>query len=191
MITFLPDTVNLPLRHWLTVLRPFCFHVKRKFFIIYCMVGTTGLYSSLGDRKRKKLNTDTCVERSNIGCSWLLVHFGWVAVEGLLRRRKRNSEWRTGVSCAKTEVKSIASRGNSQFKDPNMGQTWMFSGKRRKTRRPGQCGVRSGQMYAGLDHMRFRPPSPGKGRNFAPSMMEIFGGSQENDIIWCVYVFCF
>jgi len=51
----------------------------------------------------------------------------------------------------------------------------MFPGKRRKTRRPGQCGVRSGQMDAGLDHVRFHQPSPGKGRNFAPSMMEIFG----------------
>lgn len=93
-------------------------------------------------------------------------------------------------SC-KDRGKSIASRGNSQRKGPNMGRAWVFSGKRTKTQRPGQCGVRSGQTYAGLDHMRFRPPSPGKGRNFAPSMMEIFGGSQENDIISCAYVFCF
>lgn len=134
MITFLPDTVNLPLRHWLTVLRPFCFHVKRKFFIIFCMVGTTGLYSSLGDRKRKKLNPDTYVERGNIGCSWLLVHFGWVAVEGLLRRRKRNSEWRTGVSRAKTEVRASQAEGTASARTLTWAKHGCFLGRERRPR---------------------------------------------------------
>lgn len=41
----------------------------------------------------------------------------------------------------------------------------------------------------GVDHMRSGPPSPGKW-NFAPCMMEIFGGSQEMTLSHA-YVFCF
>ena len=63
-------------------------------------------------------------------------------MEGLWRRKKRNWMTNRSQSC-KDGGKSTASRRNSQCKDPNMGQRWVFSGKRRKTRRPGQCGVRS------------------------------------------------
>lgn len=49
----------------------------------------------------------------------------------------------------KTEVEHHKQREQPAH-NPNMGQAWVFSGKRTKTQRPGQCGVRSGQTMVSI-----------------------------------------
>lgn len=79
-------------------------------------------------------------------------------------------------SC-KDRGKSIASqRGTASARALTWAEHGCFLGRGEDHGAWAVCKLRSGQAYAGLDHVRFRPPSPGKGRNFAPSMMKSLEG---------------